>query len=70
MKELPLLKFKNMEQEKDNQNYSLFFILGAIFGVLTGWVVTESIVWAFLGAIIGLLFASFFVNALVKGRTY
>jgi len=57
------------EQEKENQ-YGLYFILAAIFGVLTGWVITESILWAFLGAIIGLISAGLFVNLLVKGREY
>lgn len=49
-------------------NYSLYYILGLVFGILTAWVISESVLWTLLGAIIGLLFAAFFVNALVKDR--
>jgi len=58
-----------MENHKNVEaNYSLFYILGLVFGVLTAWVISESVLWTVLGAIIGLLFAAFFVNALVKDR--
>ena len=58
-----------MENHKNVEaNYSLFYILGLVFGVLTAWVISESVLWTMLGAIIGLLFAAFFVNALVKDR--
>ncbi|WP_207429536.1 hypothetical protein [Pedobacter sp. SYSU D00535] len=53
-------------QEKENQD-GLYYILAVIFGVLTGWVVTESILWAFAGSIFGLLTAAFYVNVVVNG---
>ena len=59
-----------MAQEQDNKDYSLFFILGTIFGGLTGYAISELVIFGLLGAIIGAVFAAFFVNALVKGRTY
>ena len=49
-------------------NYSYFYILAVIFGVLTAWVVTGSIWYVLLGAFLGLLTAAFFVNVLVKDR--
>jgi hypothetical protein len=49
-------------------NYSLYYILSLITGILTAWVISESVLWTLLGAVIGLLFAAFFVNALVKDR--
>lgn len=53
---------------KDKQPEGLYFILAVICGVLTAWVVTESIVWVVVGAILGLLSAGFYLNVLVKGR--
>lgn len=49
-------------------DYSLYYILAVICGVLTAWVITSSVLYTILGAILGLLLAAFFVNALVKGR--
>lgn len=49
-------------------NYSLFYILAVVFGILTAWVVTGSIWYVLLGAFLGLLTAAFFVNVLVKDR--
>jgi hypothetical protein len=49
-----------------NLDYSYFYILSLICGILTAWVISGSVLWTILGAILGLLFAAFFVNALVK----
>ena len=49
-------------------NYSFFYILAVVFGILTAWVVTGSIWYVLLGAFLGLLTAAFFVNVLVKDR--
>ncbi|MFD2161679.1 hypothetical protein ACFSJU_04690 [Paradesertivirga mongoliensis] len=57
-----------MEQEKDNQDYGIYFLLAVICGVATAWVVTGSIGWVLLGALLGLLTAGFFVNVIVKGQ--
>ena len=55
-------------EEKDNQSYGIIFLLAAICGIATALVVTGSIGWAFLGALLGLLSAGFFVNVVVKGN--
>ncbi|KAA8479079.1 hypothetical protein BDE36_0356 [Arcticibacter tournemirensis] len=58
-----------MEQfNKDKQPEGLYFILAAICGVLTGWVATHSLLWVFVGALLGLLTAGFYLNVFVKGR--
>lgn len=58
-----------MEQyNKNEQPEGLYFILAVIFGVLTAWVVTQSLLWVVVGAVLGLLTAGFYVNVLVKGR--
>ncbi|MGV3508890.1 MAG: hypothetical protein ACO1N7_06330 [Sphingobacteriaceae bacterium] len=54
--------------KKDNQDYGIYFLLAAICGVATAWVVSGSILWIFIGAILGLLVAGFFVNVIVKGK--
>lgn len=58
-----------MENIKRKDN-SLYYILAVICGVLTAWVVTGSLGWVILGAILGLLSAGFFVNVLVEKREF
>ncbi|MBC7746187.1 MAG: hypothetical protein H7096_13910 [Flavobacterium sp.] len=55
-------------QNEPENNYSYFYILAVIFGVLTAWIVTGSILYMLLGAFLGLLTAAFFVNVLVRKR--
>lgn len=58
-----------MEQyNKDRQPEELYYILAMICGVLTGWVATQSLLWVFVGALLGLLSAGFYVNVFVKGK--
>ena len=52
----------------ETTDYSLFYILAVICGILTAWVVAGTILYILLGAILGLLSAGFFVNVLVKNR--
>ncbi len=56
-----------MGQVKENQDFSLGFILAVIFGALTAWVISESIAWAFVGALLGLLTAGLYINVVIKG---
>jgi hypothetical protein len=53
-------------QEKDNQDSGIYFLLAALCGIATAWVVTGSIAWVLLGALFGLLSAALFVNAFVR----
>ena len=52
----------------ETTNYSLFYILAVICGILTAWIVDGTILYILLGALLGLLSAGFFVNVLVKNR--
>ncbi|MFC3195991.1 hypothetical protein ACFOET_00060 [Parapedobacter deserti] len=54
---------------KKNIN-SYFYLLGAVFGGLTGGFVQESFLATVIGAVVGLLFAGFFVSNVLKGRTH
>lgn len=54
--------------ETSTNNDSLYYILALIFGAATAFVISGSILWSIFGAFVGLLFAAFFINALVKNR--
>lgn len=55
-------------ENHETTNYSLFYILAVICGILTAWIVDGTILYILLGALLGLLSAGFFVNVLVKNR--
>lgn len=59
---------ENHEKGTETQNFSILYLLAAITGILTGWVVAGSIMWMIIGALLGLLTTVFFINVLVKGR--
>ncbi|MGK6352595.1 GlsB/YeaQ/YmgE family stress response membrane protein [Parapedobacter sp. DT-150] len=54
--------------EKSTNNF--FYLLGAVFGGLTGGFTQESFLAAIIGAVVGLAFAGFFVGNLLKGREH
>ena len=51
-----------------NNTDSVYYWLSFICGLLTAWVISGSVVWTIVGGLIGLLFAAFYLNALVKDR--
>lgn len=57
-----------MKKVEAGQNNSWYYIIALIFGILTAFVITDSIAWALLGGFAGLIFALFFVNVLVEKR--
>jgi hypothetical protein len=57
-----------MEKKIEKKNNSWYFLLAAIFGFLTAFVISGTISWALRGVLIGLLFAVFYVNVLVEKR--
>ena len=58
-------------QENSNNNFNwLYYLLGLVSGVVTAVIITESYIFALLGAVLGLLTAGLFLNVLVKGRKY
>lgn len=59
---------ENTKEAKDTK--SIFFLLGTVFGGLIGGFTQETVLATLVGAIIGLLFAAFFVNVLLKGREH
>ena len=56
-----------MENHKATKSYRSYYLLpGLICGVLTGWIVTGSIGYTILGAVLGLLTAGFWMNVVVN----
>lgn len=56
-----------MENHKAEKSYSSYYLIPALIcGVLTGWIVTGSVGYTILGAILGLLTAGFWMNVVVN----
>lgn len=58
------------EHPKEERINGYFYLLGAVFGGLTGGFVQESFLAAVIGAVLGLVFAGVFVGNLLKGRPH
>jgi uncharacterized membrane protein YgaE (UPF0421/DUF939 family) len=56
----------NTEKKENIDN--LYYLVGVLAGIFTGAVIEFSLLYIFVGAIVGLLFSAFFLNVLVKGR--
>jgi len=62
---------KHIEEHSTGKNInSYFYLLGAVFGGLTGVLAQEGFLGAVIGVVAGLLFAGFFVGALLNGRAH
>ena len=56
-----------MESHEVKNNYNSYYLIPALIcGILTGWIVTGSVGYMILGAILGLLSAGFWMNVVVK----
>lgn len=49
---------------------NVFYLLGAVFGGITGGFIQETFLATLAGIIIGLLFSAFFVKVLLHGRQH
>ncbi|MEC3881567.1 hypothetical protein [Parapedobacter sp. 10938] len=62
---------KHIEEQPTAKNInSYFYLLGAVFGGLTGVLAQEGFLGAVIGAVVGLVFAGVFVGALLNGREH
>ncbi len=56
-----------MENHKATKSYSSYYLIPALIcGILTGWIVTGSVGYTILGAILGLLTAGFWMNVVIN----
>ncbi|WP_448701204.1 hypothetical protein ACFGVR_03670 [Mucilaginibacter sp. AW1-3] len=53
--------------EEKSYDY-LYYVIGLVFGMITGSFLEKGFVWILVGGVVGLLTAAFFLNVLVKGR--
>ncbi len=57
------------EEKKEEINFNaLYYLVGLISGLFTGAILGVGYIWIFVGGVLGLLSAGFFLNVLVKGR--
>lgn len=56
------------EKEKSENIDNLYYLVAAVCGVFTGWVIDKGIVWIFVGLVLGLLTAALFLRVFVRGR--
>jgi hypothetical protein len=56
------------KEEKEINYNALYYLVGLIFGMLTGGVLQVGYIWIFVGGVLGLLTAALFVNVFVRGR--
>ena len=62
---------KHIEESSNENNITgYFYLLGAVFGGLTGGYIQENFLGVIIGVIIGVALAGFFVGVLLKGREH
>ncbi|SDE53290.1 hypothetical protein SAMN05216464_10763 [Mucilaginibacter pineti] len=58
---------KHHEEEKDNLDF-VYYLVALVSGLFVGFIIDKGFTWIFVGGVLGLLSAGFFLNVLVKGR--
>ena len=58
---------KQHEEEEKNLDF-VFYLVGLVSGLFVGAIIDKGFTWIFVGGLLGLLTAGFFVTVLVKGR--
>lgn len=56
------------EEKKEISVNSLYYVVGVVFGLLTGAVLEVGVKWIIVGGVLGLLTAVLFVTVFVRGR--
>lgn len=57
------------QQHTKEKNYEyLYYVIGLVFGLITGAIIDNGFIWIPVGGVFGLLTATFFLNVLVRGR--
>jgi ABC-type iron transport system FetAB permease component len=54
-------------QEEEEKSYAyLYYVIGLVFGLITGFVIEKDFIWVPIGGVLGLLTAAFFANVVSK----
>jgi hypothetical protein len=56
------------EGKKEISVNTLYYVVGVVFGLLTGAVLEVGVKWIIVGGVLGLLTAALFVSVFVRGR--
>lgn len=57
---------QHQEEEQQKSYASYYYILGLVFGLITGFVLDKGFIWVPIGGVLGLLTAAFFANVVSK----
>ena len=53
--------------EEEVKSYAyLYYVIGLVFGMITGAVIEKDFIWIPIGGVLGLLTAAFFANVISK----
>ncbi|WP_295716460.1 hypothetical protein [Mucilaginibacter sp.] len=58
---------KHHEEEKENLDY-IYYLVALVSGMFVGAIIDKGYTWIFVGGVLGLLTAAFFLNVMVRGR--
>jgi hypothetical protein len=54
-------------QEEEAKKYDyLYYVIGLVFGLITGAVIEKDFIWIPIGGVLGLLTAAFFANVVAR----
>lgn len=57
----------HQHQEEEAKKYDyLYYVIGLVFGLITGYVIDKDFIWIPIGGVLGLLTAAFFANIMAK----
>lgn len=56
------------EEKKEKSIDSLYYLVGIVCGLFTGWISDSGIIWTIIGGVMGLLTAVLFLQVFVRGR--
>jgi hypothetical protein len=58
----------HQEEKKEFNVTNLYYLVGLVFGLMTGAVLEVGVKWIIVGGVLGLLTALLFVTVFVRGR--
>lgn len=58
---------QHSHQEEESKKYDyLYYVIGLVAGLTTGFVIDRDFIWIPIGGVLGLLSAAFFANIVAK----
>ncbi|EHQ26929.1 hypothetical protein [Mucilaginibacter paludis] len=61
------MSHQHQHQEEEQKSYAyLYYVIGLVFGLITGFVIDKDFIWIPIGGVLGLLTAAFFANVVAR----